>query len=123
VSSFPDLDKARGYYKELRDLFIYETGGRVDRMARTRVSALCRAAMRAVDDELCREYLHSVREHATDMFSNEAHLKWERNSFSGVYVLRLQILRALDSFNLRLNSIEEARQESHARPHSYSSFR
>lgn len=110
MSTFPDLDEAQGYYRALRELFIYETGGRVDRNARSKVSALCRAAARAIDDEQCREHLQAVRDHATDMFSNDAHFKWERNSLSGVYVLRLQILKALDAFSFRLRAIEEMRR-------------
>lgn len=109
--SFPDLDEARKHHSALRDLFLYMTGGRNDRAALARVRVLCRAAARAVDDAECREKLEFVRMRAADMFSNEAHLKWERNSFSGVYVLRLQILGALDAFNVRLDSIEEMRGE------------
>ena len=113
--SFTDLDEARAHASALRDLFLYRTGGWSDHPARLKIARLCRAAARSIDDDHCRDLLNQVRERAADLFSDDAHEKWQRSSLSGVYILRLQVLRALDSFNLRLDSIEQARLEAAAR--------
>ena len=70
---------------------------------------MCRAAGAAIDDALCAEQLGIVAGYATDLFSEQAHKKWDRRNVSGADFLRLEIMRALHSVSRRLSEIEAAR--------------
>jgi len=113
--SFPDLEEARQYHQSLRELVLYRTGG-ADPRARTEAARLCRLAGEIIEDEQCREYLRLIRDRSADFFSDDAHLRWQRSTLSGIYVLRLQLLRTVDALGLRLDSIEQARARIPGRP-------
>jgi hypothetical protein len=110
--SFPDLDDARKQHAALLEIIIHNTGGWADRASLHRIVALCQAARAAIDDVECRESVRLIAECAADLLSDEAHRKWDRGSISGVDYLRLEIMRALHSFNRRLTEIEATRRGS-----------
>jgi hypothetical protein len=108
--SYPDLDDARKQHAALLEIVIHNRGGWSDRMSLGRIIELCRTASSAIDDQECRRAVALVAAYAADLFSEQAHQKWDRGSISGADFLRLEILRALHAFNLRLTGIEAARR-------------
>lgn len=108
--AFSDLDEARRHHAALLDIVLHHPGGWADRASLRRILELCRAASAAIDDVQCEERLRIVREYATDLFSKEAHKKWDRSNVSGADFLRLQIVSALHSFSRRLSEIEAQRR-------------
>jgi hypothetical protein len=105
----PDLDRARGLHAALHDVF-FRDGDWTDRALLARVLSLCREAADAVSDAYCREELNIVGDYATELFSEASHGRYESDSLSGAEFLRLQILKALDSFHSRLFSMEAVRR-------------
>ena len=108
---YPDIEEARARHAELRDVFVKP---RTDWSARPdelpHVEELCRQAAGAVSDPHCREEMGVVGDYAAELFARGEHRKWESESMPGAEFLRLQILRALDSFRSRLYSIEAIRR-------------
>ena len=107
---FPDLDDARKHHAVLLEITIHNPGGWADRASLRRVMDLCRAASGAIDDAECRESLRVVAQCAAELFSEQAHRKWDRGSMCGADFLRLEIIRALHSFSRRLAEIEGSRR-------------
>ena len=117
--SFSDLDDARKQHAALLEIIIHTTGGWADRASLGRIVALCQDARSTIDDSECKESVRLIAECAADLLSEEAHRKWDRGSMSGVDFLRLEIMRALHSFNRRLTEIEVTRrgsERSHSSP-------
>ena len=106
---YPDLDRARGLHGALHELF-QRGSDWSDPALLTRALALCREAAASVSDAYCREELHIVVDYARELFSHASHRKYESDSLSGGEFLRLQILKALDSFHSRLYSMEAIRR-------------
>jgi hypothetical protein len=108
---YADIDDARRRHADLRDLF---ASHRVDWAAGAdelrRVEELCREAAAAINDPQCREEMGIVGDYAAELFARGEHRKWASESMSGAEFLRLQILKALDSFHSRLYSIEAIRR-------------
>ena len=111
---FSDVEEARQYQHALRDLILYRTGG-ADPRARTEAARLCRLAAEVLEDEQCREYLRLIRDRSADFFSEDAHRRWQRSTLSGIYVLRLQLLRTVDALGLRLDVLEQSRSRTPGR--------
>ena len=106
---YPDLDRARGLHAALHEIFQHGAED-FDPAILHRVLALCREAAASVSDAYCREELHIVADYAKELFSQARHRKYESDSLSGAEFLRLQILKALDSFHSRLYSMEAIRR-------------
>ena len=109
--SYPDIDEARGSHAALKEVFAHHRGDwTAGGEELRRVEQLCRDAAAAVDDSQCREEIGIVGDYAAELFARGEHRKWESESMSGAEFLRLQILKALDSFHSRLYSIEAIRR-------------
>jgi hypothetical protein len=108
--SYPDLDDARKQHAALLEIIIHNPGGWSDRVSLAKFVELCRTASSAVDDLECRQMVALIQQHAAALFSEQTHRKWDRASMSGADFLRLEIVRALHSFNHRLTEIEAARR-------------
>lgn len=121
--SFPDLNDARKEHAALLEVVIHHQGGWADRAALRKVRDSCQAAMNAVDDAECRQQMTIVAKRAAELYSEGAHIRWDRGSTSGADVLRLEIMKALHAFNARLAAIEAARQSAHERPDKSSGHR
>src|SRR3954465_9633088 len=109
--SYPDIEEARRRHAALKDVFAHHRGNwsAGDEELR-RVEEFCREAATSIDDAQCREEMGIVGDYAAELFSRGEHRKWESESMSGAEFLRLQILKALDSFHSRLYSIEAIRR-------------
>ena len=107
---FADLDDARRHHAALLEIILHHPGGWADRASLNRIVELCRVAGAAIDDAQCAEQAGIVADCATDLFSEQAHKKWDRSNVSGADFLRLEIMRALHSFSRRLSEIEAARR-------------
>jgi hypothetical protein len=107
--TYPDLEQARSCHAALRECF-YRDADWSDPPVLRRVQSLCRAAREAVPDAQCHEELRLVADYAAELVSASRHEKYESQSLSGTEFLRLQILRALDSFNSRIYSLEAIRR-------------
>jgi hypothetical protein len=109
--SYPDIEEARRRHAALKDVFAHrrDDWSAGDEELR-RVEELCREAGASIDDAQCREEMGIVGDYAAELFSRGEHRKWELESMSGAEFLRLQILKALDSFHSRLYSIEAIRR-------------
>ena len=109
--SYPDIDEARLRHASLKEVFACH---RADWSARgeelRRIEELCREAAAAIGDAQCREEMGIVGDYAAELFARGEHRKWESESMSGAEFLRLQILKALDTFHSRLYSIEAIRR-------------
>ena len=109
--SYSDIDAARRGHTALKDVFAHH---RADWAARAddlrRVETLCLETAAAIGDAQCREEMGIVGDYAAELFTRGEHRKWESESMSGAEFLRLQILKALDSFHSRLYSIEAIRR-------------
>jgi len=96
----------------MRDLIIRHRGGSPNERVLRRLWDLSRKAAAAIDDGNSRSLLAAVEGYGTDLFSESAHLKWARTEMSGAHFLRLQILRELDAFHMRLLQLQlEATQD------------
>jgi len=109
----PDLDDARAQHAALREIF-YRPDGQLDAQLLRRVEALCRRASAAVNDKYCQQEMRLVAGYAAELLSEQGHHKYESQSLSGTEFLRLQIIKALDSFHSRLFSLESMRREKRA---------
>jgi hypothetical protein len=106
---FLDLDEVRRHHGALLEIVLHHPGGWADRASLSSIAELCRVAGAAIDDAQCAEQFRIVAGYAADLFSEQAHKKWDRSSLSGADVLRLEIVRALHSVSRRLSEIEAAR--------------
>ena len=110
-----DLATARRHYAAMRDLIIRHRGGSPDERALGRLWDLSRKAAAAIDDGNCRSLLSAIEGYGAQLFSESGHLKWARTEMSGAHFLRLQILRQLDAFHMRLLQLQlEATQDAAA---------
>jgi hypothetical protein len=110
-----DLATARRHYAAMRDLIIRHRGGSPDERALGRLWDLSRKAAATIDDGNCRSLLSAIEGHGAQLFSESGHLKWARAEMSGAHFLRLQILRQLDAFHMRLLQLQlEATQDAAA---------
>ena len=110
-----DLATARRHYAAMRDLIIHHRGGSPDERALGRLWDLSRKAAAAIDDGNCRSLLSAIEGYGAQLFSESGHLKWARAEMSGAHFLRLQILRQLDAFHMRLLQLQlEATQDAAA---------
>ena len=107
--SYPDIDEARRQHGALQRLFVRSAGVADAQLLRT-VEQLCAQAAVAVSDEYCRQEIAIVAGYAAEFFAQGAAAKYESESLSGNEFLRLQILKALDSFHSRLYSLEAMRR-------------
>jgi hypothetical protein len=99
----------------MRDLIIHHRGGSPDERALGRLWDLSRKAAAAIDDGDCRSLLSAIEGYGAQLFSESGHLKWARAEMSGAHFLRLQILRQLDAFHMRLLQLQlEATQDAAA---------
>ena len=109
--NYPDIEQARRHHGDMKEVFAHH---RADWTARgdelRRVEELCREAASSINDPQCREEMGIVGDYAAELFARGEHRKWESESMSGAEFLRLQILKALDSFHSRLYSIEAIRR-------------
>ena len=109
--AYPDIEQGRDYHAALKSIFAFHRTDWAERLEVLReVEDLCRQAAAAVDDAACREEMGIVADYAAEIFSRGEHRKWESESMPGAEFLRLQILKALDSFHSRLYSIEAIRR-------------
>jgi hypothetical protein len=106
---YPDLDEARRHHSALHTLFLRAID-LSDIQQLRRIDDLCAQAAVAVRDEHCRQEMAIVAGYATELFSQGTARKYESESLSGNEFLRLQILKALDSFHSRLYSLEAMRR-------------
>jgi hypothetical protein len=114
---YSDIEHARKHHAALKEIFDYHRTDWVERIDLLRpVEELCRRAAAAVDDAQCREEMGIVGDYAGEIFSRGEHRKWESESMPGAEFLRLQILKALDSFHSRLYSIEAIRRAGALQP-------
>jgi hypothetical protein len=104
-----DLDAAREQHAALREIF-YSADGSLDAQLLRRVEALCRRASAATDDAYCQQEMRLVAGYAAELLTQQGHHKYESESLSGAEFLRLQIVKALDSFHSRLFSLEAMRR-------------
>ena len=108
---YPDIDEARAYHAALKNVFsLHRTDWSERPDVLREVEDLCRQAAGALDDAQCREEMGIVADYAAEIFSRSEYRKWESYSLPGAEFLRLQILKALDSFHSRLYSIEAIRR-------------
>jgi hypothetical protein len=108
-----DIETARRHYAAMRDLIIRHRGGSPDDRVLRRLLDLSRKAAAAIDDGNCRSLLSAVEGYSAQLFSESGHLKWARTEMSGAHFLRLQILRELDAFHMRLLQLQlEANQDA-----------
>lgn len=115
--AYPDIEQGRDCHAALKGIFAFHRTDWAERVEVLRqVEDLCRQAAGAVDDAACREEMGIVADYAAEIFSRGEYRKWESESMPGAEFLRLQILKALDSFHSRLYSIEAIRRagERHA---------
>jgi hypothetical protein len=109
--SYPDIEEARRRHAALKETFAHHRGDWSAGAEELRhVEESCREAAAAINDAQCREEMGIVGDYAAELFSRGEHRKWESESMSGAEFLRLQILKALDSFHSRLYSIEAIRR-------------
>ena len=101
-----DLETARRHYSAMRDLIIRHRGGSRDERTLGKLWDLSRKAAAAIDDSDCRSLLSAVEGYGAQLFSESGHLKWARTEMSGAHFLRLQILRELDAFHVRLLELQ-----------------
>ena len=97
----------------MRDLIIRHRGGSPDDRVLRRLWDLSRKAAAAIDDGNCRSLLSAIEGYGAQLFSESGHLKFARAEMSGAHFLRLQILRELDAFHMRLLQLQlEANQDA-----------
>jgi hypothetical protein len=108
--AYPDLDEARRHHTALRNHFLRDAESTARTSLRS-IETLCRAAASAVDDPYCREEMGIVADYAAELYSQRNnHRKYESESLPGSEFLRAQILKALDSYASRVQSLEAVRR-------------
>ncbi len=111
--AYPDLDEARRLHGALHALFLHAANVD-DAQELRRVENLCAQAVSAVSDEYCRQEMAIVAGYAAEIYSQGNSRKYESESLSGGEFLRLQVLKALDSFHSRIYSLEAMRRAAEA---------
>ena len=111
--TYTDIDEARRRHTALKDVFAHHRGDWSSGGDELRlVETLCREAAAAINDPQGREEMGIIGDYAAELFARGEHRKWASESMSGAEFLRLQILKALDTFHSRLYSIERSRGSS-----------
>lgn len=93
-----DLDSARKYCRQVRELVSRHPAGTRDERALQQVQQFCRAATSALGDRLCRDCAGAVEDYACELFMGADHP-------------RAQLLRELEALETRIEAIEAMRDE------------
>jgi hypothetical protein len=109
--------EARRYHVRLKVIFMNHRGGFANEATLRSVQKLCRAALLAVDDELCREYIYTVGKLAQHLFSDHEHQAWKIGALAGADHLRLKILKALVSFHSRIYYMQAMQRFAELQPY------
>jgi CheY-like chemotaxis protein len=102
----PNFDEARALYMALMEVFVANPGGKNDPRTLARITILCQAAVRAVDDLECRVAIRGVQNYATLLYTDDGHEGVQSGTLHGPDALRFQALNALSGFRGRLNILE-----------------
>ena len=113
---FADLDEARRRFSALEDLVIHHPGGWADAEALRKSRTILAAARGALDDPECRATLVAIEPLIADLYSDEAHRRWDHVQTNGRDFLRLRILRDLGSLDRHLDEIEKQRRSKTGAP-------
>jgi hypothetical protein len=101
-----ETDRILGYLAGLEAVVTKSHGGWADEDSLLEFRRLCWAAILAVDDGECQEQLDLLVQYAKDLYSDDAHRRWDIGPVFGVDILRRKIRTLLGSFRVRLQGIE-----------------
>jgi hypothetical protein len=107
-----DPQAARRLCLSLREIVFHQFGGWKDEDTLHDFEYLCDRTLEQVDDEACRRKLELARRYAAELFSDDAHQKWDCGSVAGADVLRLEIIQLLDALRTRLAASAPAMRPS-----------
>jgi CheY-like chemotaxis protein len=102
-----DLDEALTLHAALMQAFVAHPGGRDDPAAMKHVSALCQAAVEAVNDLDARVSIRGIESLARLLFSAEGHEGIEAGPLRGIEALKFQIFNALSNLRGRLQTLQD----------------
>jgi CheY-like chemotaxis protein len=106
ASRKPNFDEARALYTALMEVFVSNPGGKNDPQTIARITSLCDATVRAVDDLECRVAIRGVQAYATLLYTDDGYEGVQSGSLRGTDALRFQALNALSAFRGQLNILE-----------------
>jgi CheY-like chemotaxis protein len=101
-----DFDKAHALHGELLALLVAEPGGTRNAVALGRLSALCEAAVDALNDVESRVAVRGLKSLAALLYSDDGHKDVEAGSLRGAAAVRFRMLNALSTFRGRVDALE-----------------
>ena len=85
----------QGYLAAMQTVLARSHGGWADHESLREIQRCCWAALLLAEDDESRQQLDLLLTYATDLFSDQAHLRWAIGPLFGVDVLRRKISRTL----------------------------
>ena len=106
----PDLESAQRHLDGLRALLGGDAGKGLETLAA--LELLAGSLTRALPDVICQDRLSDLRFYAAELWSGSPSARWERDALSAPDYLRLQIMKALNALDARLQSLHAMRLAS-----------
>jgi|SRR5687767_1959713 len=100
------LQSVREHLAALEAVLAKSHGGWADEESLLEFRRICWAALLVANDADCQRHLDHLVQYAKDLYSDEAHQRWNVGPVFGADILRRKIRAALGALRARLNSIE-----------------
>ena len=110
--SHPDIDSARKMHNDIRNLVKAQERGEGTEGMLEEIKVLCTCILRAIHDPYCQEKIREVELRSGQLFAVDERPPEGRNTKLGSMFLRQLILKSLDAFDGRLNSLETRPQSA-----------
>jgi hypothetical protein len=100
------LQSVREHLAALEAVLAKSHGGWADEESLLEFRRICWAALLVANDADCQRHLDHLVQYAKDLYSDEAHQRWNVGPVFGADILRRKIRAALGALRARLNGIE-----------------
>lgn len=100
------LQSVREHLAALEAVLAKSHGGWADEESLLEFRRICWAALLVANDADCQRHLDHLVQYAKDLYSDDAHQRWNVGPVFGADILRRKIRAALGALRARLNSIE-----------------
>lgn len=101
-----ELDRILAHLAGLETVVAKSHGGWADEDSLLEFRRLCWATLLSVDDSECQDQLDLLVRYAKDLYSDEAHKRWDIGPVFGVDILRRKIRTVISLCRARLLGIE-----------------
>jgi hypothetical protein len=112
------LQSVREHLAALETVLAKSHGGWADEESLLEFRRICWAALLVANDADCQRHLDHLVQYAKDLYSDDAHQRWNVGPVFGADILRRKIRAALGALRARLNGIDrtDAKPSRERRP-------